>query len=272
MKNIGNHVKTHTPKPILSLLYLIPVFLLLVGIVAIAVAMVKASDAQRNYYYIGIGILCLLAIILLVMRRSALPKYHFELYENGIKIIYKKEKLADEEFSFEDISEIWNFSTNESRKANHLAFLATGSDYKVISPKYSDSKGLIKQFIVQYVKALEPTKSVALTKGERLTFPILPIGGENVVLSEKAIIPYLRNAQKGHLSLDRFSVFDGQKTYSLTDVDSVAIDKDANITMRSIAGNTLYSHSYFSVCNADLFVALMNDIAMHKTENPQAES
>lgn len=267
MKNIGNLVKQYTPKPIISILYLIPVFLLLVGIIWIGVAMFKAPDAERAYYYIGMGVLAILIIVLLVGRSSAIPKHSFELYDNGIKIVYKKEKTPDEEFVLEDISEIWNFSTNGGSKANYLAFLPISGDYKVISPKFSDYRGLMQALIEKYVSVLAPVKSEALTHGERLIFPKLPEDGEKVVTSEKAIVPYLKSVQKEHLSLDRFSLFDGQKTFALTDIKSANIEK-TNIVVKSIANEPIYIKSYFAVSNADLFLKLINEITTHKTENP----
>ena len=269
MKNIGNIVKRHGVRPVISLLYVLPVMLLLAGIVLVAVSMFKAPDTERTYYYIGMGILLVLVIILLAARSKAIPKHYFELYEKGLKIIHQKEKIADEEYRFDEITEIWHFSMTGSRSANYLAFLPGGGSYKIISPKFSDYKGLIKDLVDLYLKELEPVKSMALTKGERLGFPMLPTGGESVVLSEKAIVPYLQKVKKEHLSVDRFSVFDGKQTYALADIDFAKIDtSDGNIVVHSIAGNPLYTKNYFAVCNGDLFVALVNDVAVHKAENP----
>lgn len=269
MKNIGNLVRKHGTKSIINIAYLVPVFLLLIGIVLIAVAMFKALETERTYYYVGMVILAILAIILLVGRASTLPKYYFELYEKGIKIIYKKEKKADEEYAFDEIAEIWTFSTKGEKNANGLAFLPVGGSYTVISSKFSNYKGLIKEFIGLFVNEQKSTKSNALTQGERLSFPTLPEGGENVIQSEKAVVPYLQKSKKGHLSLDRFSVFDGKTTYALADIDAAKIDSENNIVLHSVAGNILYQTSCFSVCNANLFVELVNDIAVHKTEHPQ---
>ncbi|WP_447641145.1 MULTISPECIES: hypothetical protein [Chitinophagaceae] len=269
MKNIGNPIKQYGAKPIVNLLYLIPVVLLLAGIVGIAIAMFKAPTTERNYYYIGMVILLVLIVILLIGRSSALPQYSFELCEKGIRIVYKKEKIADEEFGFDEITEIWQFATNGSSGANHLAFLPIGADYKIISPKFSNYKGLMRKFVEIYLKSIEPIRSAALTKGDRLVFPMLPTDGENIVQSEKAIIPYLKQTQKEHLSLDRFSVFDGQKTYALADIQTAEINSENNIIVNSVAGTMLYRKSYFAVCNADLFVRLVNEVAFHKTENPE---
>ncbi|PZP49672.1 MAG: hypothetical protein DI598_07265 [Pseudopedobacter saltans] len=263
MKNIGSFVKRHGIKPTVSLLYIVPAVLLFVGIVMVFISMFKAPPTERTFHWVGIGILLLMIIILLIARVAALPKYFFEMYENGIKIIYKKDKTPNEEYCFDEISEIWHLAIDGGNKTTNLVFKPSDVDYKLISSKISDCKGLFRNLTEAVVKQLLPSKSAALTHGERLVFPILVSGGEQVMTSEKAILPYFKQAKKEHLSLDRFSVFDGQKTYALADVSEVVMDQPSvNILINSIVGSTLYTQSYFSIGNADLFMALMKDVVV----------
>lgn len=274
MKNIGSLIKKYNDKQIISLLYLTPCFLLLVGIIATSISMFKAPETERTYYYIGIVILIVLVVILLAARISILPKYFFELHQNGIKIVYKKNKIPNDEIAFDEISEIWNISTNGGKKANYLAFKTDqDKDYKLISPKYNDYKGLMQRLTGAVVESNISYKNTALTHGERLVFPILSTDGETVLTSEKAILPYLQQSKKEHLSLDRFSIFDGLKTYSLSDIKSVNLDlSSACIVIESIAGTVLFTQNYFAVCNADLFLALMKDMEAHPTEKLTSEA
>ncbi|MFT4203430.1 MAG: hypothetical protein QM610_05900 [Chitinophagaceae bacterium] len=267
MKHIGNLVKKYGIKPTIHILYLLPVALLSIGIVVMGFSMFRNVAGERNYYYAGMGVLLVLIVILLAARAAALPQYYFELYEKGIKIVYRKEKVADEIFTFEEISEIWNLSA-DGIHTQYFVFLPVGGDYKTVSSKYSNYRHLVKSFTAHYLKEIAPKKSLALTGGERLIFQALPDGGENVVQSEKAVVPYLKDVQKAHLSLDRFSVFDGQRTYSLADVQSAKIDT-GYIVVVSVANGVLYRKSCFAVCNADLFVRLVNDTATPKTENTE---
>lgn len=270
MKNIGSFVKKHGVKQVISLLYLIPSLLLLVGLLMIAISMFKAPETERTMYLIGIGVLLILIIILLVARTASLPRYSFEMYENGIKIIYKNDKTPNEEYCFDEIPEIWHIAVDGGNKTTHVAFKGNDSlSYYVISSKISDSKGLIHNLTNKVNAQLLPGKSSALTQGERLVFAMLPAGGEHVMTSEKAIAPYLQQSKKEHLSVDRFSLFDGQKTFALADISSVNLDeKGANILVKSIAGTTLYTQNYFSICNANLFLELMKGIVAHPTEKP----
>jgi|GEM_PF-4772916 len=272
MKNIGTLVRKHNVKPTLNLLYIVPAVVLLAGIAAIAVAMSKVPAQEHTYYYVGMVLLAILAIILLAARAANLPKYSFERYENGLKIIYRKAKTPDESYVFDDITEIWNCSTNGGKHANHLAFKTSESDYKLISPKYVGYKSLMRNLSESYLKDILPNKSTALMHGDRLVFPMLEVGGEQVLVSEKSIVPYLQKSQKRQLSVDRFSLFDGLKTYALADIERVEWDKSSeHIVVRSIAGNVLYTQSYFAICNADLFLKLSEEITMRRAEKPEQE-
>lgn len=272
MKNLGSLIKKYGVKQIINLAYIVPVILLIVGIVMIAISMFKALETDRNYYLIAMVILLVLILILLIARASNLPKYGFELYENGIKVIYKKDKTPNEEYSFDEIGELWHVSTSGGVKGTNMVFRSNTEDYKLISSKIADYKGLIAKLSTAVVAQQLPEKSQALTQGGRLSFAMLPPGGEQVLISEKAILPYFKQAKKEHFSLDRFSLFDGQKTYALADISKVIMEKSSgNILIQSIAGNTLYTQNYFGVCNVDLFLAIMEELVVNSHTQPSGE-
>lgn len=268
MKNMGAFLKKYPVKWSLNVLYFIPVVLLAIGCVWMAVSGFKLPADQRGYYWGGIGVLLVLMVIFLVARVQALPKYYFELYENGLKIRYLNNKITDAIFPFEEIAEIWLFAIGNGRTPNYLAFRTVDGHYTVIPPKYNDSTGLLRKVVEQYIEVMNPVQETALTKGGRLEFPALPEDGVLALPSEKAILPYLEKSEKEAVSLDRFSLFDGKMAYALADISMAGIDtQSGNIIVKTVGGKVLYSRSYLSLCNADLFVRLVNDLSAKK--NPK---
>lgn len=273
MKELGSFVKKYPVKWLLSFIYFLPIILLLIGIILIAISAFKSVPEQRNYYWGIIGVMLVLVLILLGARAAALPKYYFELYEKGLKIQYfKNNKYPNEVYNFGEISEIWLFAINNGKNPNYLAFKLADDSYKIIPPKYSDSKGLIKKMCELYVADVSPIKSMELTQGQRLNFAVLPEDSLLVVNSEKAIIPYLQKSHKEFISLDRFSLFDGKMTYALSDINKAQISPNSgNITITTIDHKELYSRNYLSLCNADLFANLVNEMSTN-TQTPSIVS
>lgn len=259
MKNLAAIHSKHPVKSILSFIYYFPAALLLIVIAVLFKTLLGVPETDKSFYWAGICVLALLVILLLIARVSSLPAYSFDLYENGINILFRKKSKGEVPILFEDIAEVWTLSIPQTVDTNYIAFKSLDSDYYLISTKYADSKSFIKYFLEKYQEIKSPLLIEALQNGERLTFSTLPADGEKVIISAKAIIPYLQNAQLQEISLDKFSLFDGSKAFGLSDIGKVE-SVSGEINILTVSGNRLYSKPYMSICNADLFIRSLNTL------------
>lgn len=269
MANLGKFVKKYPVKWTISLIYFIPVVILVVVFVLIGR---NYSSPDKSGLWAIFGVIALLVILLQYARYRALPKYNFELFENGLKVVCRKEVQTETQYEFADIVDIWEFAIGNNAKTNYLALKGATGNYQVISPKYANSQQLIANLLAGYKAARLPLLVESVNQGHRISFAVMPEDGEKVVQTEKAIIPYLQQATWGQISIDRFSLFDGNKTYSIADIQNVQLDDaTGNIIVHSLIGTPLYTKSFFAIDNAGLLVELLNALVSGHNKNEKSE-
>lgn len=260
-KSLGNIIKSHAIKSFYSIMYIFPSILLIVVAVMLATFIPKVSPENHVWYWAGIVIALVLVILLLIAKNANMPKYSFISYENGIKVIFRNKKLEPKELYFSDLTETWLFDFEKDNNPDHMAFRTLDDGYFVVTNKYTTHKKMIDYVLKRQQEVLGDVRVNEINDGKRLTFLKFKSGGENVVNAEKAIIPYLTKSEKDTISIDRFSIYDGDTAYSIADISKAEISgSPLNIHVVSLAGKTLLSVPYYAVCNADLFVRVVNGL------------
>lgn len=260
-KSLGNINKSHMIKGIYSMMFIFPAVILIVVAVMLGVFMGKVESQQHIYFEIGIGLALLLVIILLIMKNGNMPKYHFVTYDNGIKVLYRKKQKPDAEILFEEISDAWLFNFERGTQPQYLAFKTANSDYFLVSPKYSSNDKLIQTILSMQQQTQADALATSITEGRRVGFKHFANWAEGVILSEKAIIPYLKAAKFDEVSVDRFSIYDGDRAYAILDINRVEYHDDTKVHIISKAEDTIFKLPYYSMDNADLFIRVVNHLS-----------
>jgi hypothetical protein len=260
MKSLGALISTHKGKKFYQIIYLIPMVILLLMCYPIGKAIVNAPEQNRMMIYILLGMNIVLFLILLVAMNRSKPAYYFELFENGIRLVYKNEKKEPTEILFSEIVHCWQYRLPQNeRTPNLLAFEYGNKEFIGINSKYVNVKSFIKHFLEKYNEIQLPIKQDSLQKGERIHFSLLPPTTPQTILAEVAYLPFIKNVTPTIISLDKFSLFAGDKAESISSISSAKVNPETGtLTIFSTSGAIVFEYGCDLISDADLLLRLIN--------------
>lgn len=263
MKNLGTLISTHKRKKFYQIIYLIPIVILVLMCYPIGKGIINTPPDNRMMLYVLLGMNLLLVVILLISMKRSQPDFHFELYENGVRLVNKNLKKEPIEILFSEIKNYWQYRIPQNERNPNLLVFTYGNDqYASMNTKYLGASAFVKKFIERYTEIQSSLKEDALANGERLDFLLLPSTTPQTILSEGAFLPFIKNVTLSKISLDKYALFAGDKVESISSISSAKINPETKaLTIFSTSGAIIFEYGYDLVSEPDLLLRMINSLA-----------
>lgn len=194
----------------------------------------------------------LLGSILLTLRHYLRPMLTYRLYEHGVRVLDRRSH-KERFIAFEKIADIAH--SRGSRLLGGLndsmAFRTSESAFWYsIKGNISHSQQLVETLIQQQIQQRGPLALNALYQGENLTFGYLD--------NRRGWLGKWREKSVQTLRLSATTLSTSQKQIQIEKIHRLEKNiQRGTIRLLDLQGNELFSLGYFSLFNADLFIALM---------------
>ncbi|QES90518.1 hypothetical protein [Rhizosphaericola mali] len=267
MKSLGTLISIHKGKKLYQIIYTIPIVILLLMCYPIGKVILNTSADNRFMLYVLLGMNTLLIVILLIFMRRSRPSFYFELFENGVRLVYNNVKKEPKEILFEDISNYWQYRLPlNNQYPNILVFEYNKKDLVGINTKFNASSAFIKKFIERFGEIHLSILKEAISNGGRIDFFLLPSTTPQTILAEDAFLPFIKNLTFSKISLDKFTLFDGEKAESISSISSAKINPVTRaLTIFSTSGAVVFEYEYDLVSKPDLLLQMINFLTEKKT-------